>query len=72
MQCFMIEERRPCARCRNRRTVRFGATSFCFNCRAHRDAWTDEGYPFTDTELARLHVYRAAVRAGFYTDRLAR
>ena len=25
-------------------------------------------YPFTDGELARLAAYRAAVKAGFYTD----
>lgn len=32
----------------------------------------DDTYRFTATELARLAVYRAAVRAGFYSDRCAK
>jgi hypothetical protein len=28
-------------------------------------------YPFNPQETARLHVYRAAIAAGFYTDSLA-
>jgi hypothetical protein len=42
--------------------------SICFNCR-HR--WElAQGYSFSIQEFARLAVYRAAVKAGFYTDEL--
>src|ERR1051326_9124745 len=30
-----------------------------------------ESYPFTATETARLTIYRAAIRAGFYSDQCA-
>jgi hypothetical protein len=66
----------PCPRCANPRTVQVAGVSFCFNCHWQ---WTGEtavsqpdsepAYPFTASELARLATYRAAVRAGFYTDR---
>ena len=72
MQSFVIEES-PCPHCKNPRTVRCGTIGFCFNCRGQ---WrTDSGaataeprYAFTNAELNRLEVYRAAVRAGFYSE----
>jgi hypothetical protein len=74
----IIEERR-CPRCGNRRTARVGTWGLiCFNCRLHLDAaWPGvpgESCPepathsFTPAELARLERYRAAVRAGLYSD----
>jgi hypothetical protein len=77
MHGFVIEHD-PCPRCSNLRTARFGSASYCFNCRLQ---WSgnsvidgaDEpaaNYPFAEAELVRLRAYRAAVRAGFYTDRL--
>ena len=77
MHGFVIEHER-CPRCSNLRTARFGTAAYCFNCRLQwssnsiLDA-TNEAqarYPFTPAELVRLQVYRAAVRVGFYTDRL--
>ncbi|MBV9322209.1 MAG: hypothetical protein JO352_00305 [Chloroflexi bacterium] len=68
MHGFVIEEL-PCPNCRNLRTVRFGTTSFCFNCRTQRDE-SALSYPFSDAQLARLRVYRAAVRNHFYSDQL--
>ena len=62
-----VIEHRSCPRCENRRTVRFGAISFCFNCRSRV---ADETYQFTGGELLRLVRYREAVRAGVYTDQL--
>ena len=67
----------PCPRCAIRRTVRIARASFCFNCKLH---WGDQpglasaavpepAYAFTVAETERLMIYRAAVRAGFYTDR---
>src|SRR5918911_431890 len=75
---ILIQER-VCPRCAIHRTVRLGhGTSFCFNCRlqwATREAPAPQsiGTPSSQhalgpAELARLAVYRAAVRAGFYTD----
>jgi hypothetical protein len=57
----------PCPRCANKRTASLGTHgSICFNCR-HR--WElESSYPFTVKEFARLESYRAAVRAGFYSD----
>jgi hypothetical protein len=75
----MVIEPGTCPRCRRVRTVRFGATSFCFNCRLPVAASRSTGAPaptpensfaFSAAELARLRDYRAAVRAGFYSDRL--
>jgi hypothetical protein len=74
----VIEERR-CPRCGNRRTARVGTWgSICFNCGLHLDAAPpgvpDEvgpepaTYPFAPAELLRLEQYRAAVRAGLYSD----
>jgi hypothetical protein len=60
-----------CPRCANRRTVLIGTrTAFCFNCRSQLGPFVPE-YPFTARELVRLRWYRAAVRAGFYTDATA-
>ena len=77
MHGFVIEHER-CPRCSNLRTARFGTASYCFNCRLQwsGDALLDAAdepqasYPFTAAELVRLRMYRAAVRVGFYTDRL--
>jgi hypothetical protein len=60
----------PCPRCANKRTASMGSHgSICFNCR-HKWEPTRTYAGFTAPELARLEIYRAAVRAGFYTDRL--
>jgi hypothetical protein len=40
----------------------------CFNCRL---VWDLRDPQFTPRELERLSIYRAAVRAGFYSDYLA-
>jgi hypothetical protein len=81
-QGFVIEEQ-SCPRCANRRTVRVAdGSSFCFNCRlqwpAHDAAGGDarrgmaalgpQPGSFGLAEQARLTIYRAAVRAGFYSD----
>ena len=80
---IVIQERR-CSRCSNRRTVRMGTSNvaFCFNCR-HKwaangsTARRHEGavvvmpapyYTFGPGERERLNRYRAAVRAGLYTE----
>ena len=56
----------PCPRCAIRRTVRLReGRSFCFNCRFQ---WHPAAYQFAPADRARLEVYRAAVRAGFYSD----
>jgi hypothetical protein len=83
MHSIAILERR-CPSCGHRRTVRLGQSSapFCFNCRlraggrratgtspAGEPAVTYSLYPFDPAEWRRLRAYRAAVRAGFYTDR---
>ena len=79
----MTVQERQCPRCSIRRTLRYGgASSFCANCRLQWDAapasassrvqaWPAPrlaAYPFTPRELDRLGIYRAAVRAGLYTD----
>lgn len=70
----------PCPRCANPRTVQIASASFCFNCRLYwgspwgkvSDATVEPRleppYPFTAAETARLTMYRAAIRAGFYSD----
>jgi hypothetical protein len=42
--------------------------SICFNCRHKWEPTTF--FTFTAAELARLRIYRAAVRAGFYSEKL--
>jgi hypothetical protein len=75
---FLIREQ-ACPRCAIRRTVHFATgTSFCFNCRLQWPAPAvlrksdplplPVPQPFGLAEQARLAHYRAAVRAGFYTD----
>jgi len=67
----------PCPRCAIRRTVRIAKASYCFNCGLHWGSqWgtasapvAEPAYAFTTAETERLMIYRAAVRAGFYTDR---
>jgi hypothetical protein len=71
---------RSCPWCGHRRTVRLGPPNalFCFNCRLRSDSHRATGtppagasvsYPFDPAQWRRLQVYRAAVRAGFYSDR---
>ena len=73
-----------CRRCSFPRTLRMGDRRVCFQCRYSwqaRRARPASGeavlvpvagpvgdYAFTLEELRRLAVYRAAVRAGFFTD----
>jgi len=53
-----------CGRCGVQRRVRlFDGTLVCLNCRLRRQV-------FTESELVRLTMYRAAVRAGLYSDDL--
>jgi hypothetical protein len=71
-QGYLIQDR-ACPRCANRRTVRLGqGSSLCFNCRYHWDPEPVElmpaGWSFDAAERSRLVIYRAAVRAGFYSD----
>ena len=75
----MIIQQARCPRCAIRRTVRLGAWgAFCFNCRLQ---WPTREAPVSHPvgtprpqhglgpdAVARLAVYRAAVRAGFYSD----
>ena len=70
----------PCPRCAIRRTVRIARASFCFNCRLHwGNPWGESSaaaidprpeppHAFTAAETARLMIYRAAIRAGFFSD----
>jgi hypothetical protein len=82
---MLIEDRWPCPKCGNRRTVRWSERRFvCFQCRHHwerphppapaagRPAPAAPAPPlhFSPTELERLLIYRDAIRAGFYTDAL--
>jgi hypothetical protein len=79
---LLIQEQH-CPRCAIRRTVHLAdGSSFCFNCRLHwsvcMTAYPAEDHtlstpppplqPFTGPEQVRLMKYRAAVRAGLYTD----
>jgi hypothetical protein len=73
---MIIEERWPCPACGNRRTIQCGRqTNYCFNCGSlngvrvrARSVWPTRPTLWTDAEIARLTIYRAAVRAGLYTD----
>jgi hypothetical protein len=74
MSNFLIEQR-VCPRCGIRRTLRQlrSTTAVCFNCHHQWDAFSPEteaevANAFTAEEYVRLAAYRAAVRAGFYTD----
>jgi ribosomal protein L37AE/L43A len=69
-------QEQPCPRCANPKTVRVAGVSFCFNCHlqwsgSHETPQPDAepAYEFTASELARLEIYRNAVRAGFYNER---
>jgi hypothetical protein len=70
-------QEQPCPRCGIRRTVRYRSLSFCFNCHQQWDGVhavigetiQEALYQFTAAEMARLMIYRAAIRAGFYNDR---
>jgi hypothetical protein len=78
-QLMMIEETR-CPRCGIRRLGKFPPWGkYCFNCRLRlTDARTglppntaaavEPAYPFTQAERLRLERYRAAIRAGLYSD----
>jgi hypothetical protein len=79
MRDGIVIQEHACPRCAIRRTARLVyGTSFCFNCRLQ---WPPHDAPLLDTghipsqlhvfaadELARLRVYRTAVRDGFYND----
>ena len=73
---MQVDERWPCPRCGNRRTLTWARGRYhCFNC---KHQWTlaagrsvAAAHVFTSDQLARLTIYREAVRAGFYTDELA-
>jgi hypothetical protein len=84
---YYVVQERSCPRCAIRRTVRLAdGSSFCFNCRHQWPTQQVAGdhtgrglaapspppEPFGLTERARLAIYRAAVRAGFYSDWPAR
>jgi hypothetical protein len=79
---YQIQEL-ACPRCAIRRTVHLmDGSSFCFNCRvqwsaqptadarAVRGTIAPPALPvlFGPADQARLAIYRAAVRGGFYTD----
>ena len=79
----MVIQQSRCPRCAIRRTVRLGARgAFCFNCRLQWDTEraAHQGmkaagstppplqHPFVPAELIRLERYRAAIRAGLYSD----
>jgi hypothetical protein len=79
MRDGIIIQEQACPRCAIRRTARLGyGASLCFNC--HFQWPTDAArlpnttelpsplFVFASDELARLSVYRTAVRDGFYTD----
>ena len=79
-------EHRPCPRCQVPLTVVFSAgVAVCFNCQATWNPQNPVGtlaparrrpqagqapFPFSVQALARLAVYRDAVRAGFYNEGL--
>jgi len=79
MRDGIIIQEQACPRCAIQRTARLTCgASFCFNCRLQ---WPTNAAPsphtverpsplfvFAPEELARLSVYRTAVRHGFYTD----
>ena len=80
----IVIQERPCPRCSIRRAVLIGTgkIAFSFNCRLEcasnastarqnqraRDVEPATPCPFGPGELARLSMYRAAVRAGLYTE----
>jgi hypothetical protein len=80
----MLPEPIVCLRCAFPRTVRLGRRRVCFQCRYswfYRTSATvapvcevlaekTAVYPFTAAELVRLHAYRRAVQARFYSDDL--
>lgn len=80
----MFAEPIACVLCTFPRTARVGDRRVCFQCRfswyttnaaAHRVRQAPieteaTRYAFTPSALDRLRRYRAAVRAGFYTDAL--
>jgi len=71
-----------CPYCRHHRTVQVAnsTSAHCFNC--HRAWVTSESaartpadepqseFSFTREEQERLRIYRAAIRAGLYSDRV--
>jgi hypothetical protein len=70
-------QERPCPRCNIRRTASIANASFCFNCRLQwgkalgaSEPRPEPPYTFTAAETARLTIYRAAIRAGFYSDQV--
>jgi hypothetical protein len=60
-----------CPRCDQPRTIRIGLTEgYCLDCGLSWSLFadTDPSVQFTEQELARLRIYRAAVRAGFFNE----
>ena len=79
MRDGIIVQEQSCQRCAIRRTAKLASgQSFCFNCRLQWSTHDPQlprvvelkspGQVFAPAELARLAVYRAAVRDGFYSD----
>ncbi|MBV9582825.1 MAG: hypothetical protein JO057_29935 [Chloroflexi bacterium] len=79
---FSIRQQ-SCPRCAIRRTAHLAdGSGFCFNCRLRwsgqhaasqsavppRNAAPPSPEPFSPAAWARLEMYRAAVRAGLYSD----
>jgi hypothetical protein len=68
---MMIEESR-CPRCGIRRRARFVPWGrYCYNCRLTLPLTAPPAahvYLFTEAERLRLEWYRAAIRAGLYSD----
>jgi ribosomal protein S27AE len=77
MNGITIQEQ-PCPRCAIPRTARRLDRSFCYNCHLQWDIRRPASVARSDAEvagaislpdIARLAIYREAVRAGFYNDR---
>jgi hypothetical protein len=81
MRDGILIQQRACPRCAIRRTARLAytrATSFCFNCRLQWVTTEPSAADCADPspaveaiapgERKRFEMYRAAVRAGFYSD----
>ena len=79
----MLPEPIACKRCSFPRTLRVGHMRVCFQCRyswhaagggalqpAMAELIPAPSYVFNAEELKRLHAYRLAVLAGFYSDAL--
>jgi hypothetical protein len=65
----MRTESITCLRCGSPTTLGLGQTHLCLRCGSQ---WTNQPTPhldvFDQTQLERLRVYRAAIRAGLYSE----